>query len=117
METTIATLKENAPFAVMLLLAVIYLDRGQNELRVEMNRGFGELRDEMYQENTAIRQDLTTGHASIRQDMSTGHTSLRQGISDLGERMARVETKVDNIDQRMIRFEGILDGQRPSATK
>ena len=68
----------------MLLLAVIYLDRGQDDLRNEINRGFTEIRGE---------------------------------ISYLGERMARVETKSDNIDQRIIRFEGILDGQRPPATK
>lgn len=84
METTIAIVKDHAPAALIVLLAVFFLNQQNAELRREMNQGF---------------------------------INVRAEISKLSERMARIETKVDNIDQRMIRFEDILDGQRPPAIK
>ena len=73
METTFTIIKQNAPHAVMLLLAVLYL----------------------------------------KTDSDGNFTQLRSDIADLGERMTRVETKIDGIDGRLYRVEGLLDEMRP----
>ena len=91
METTIAIIKENAPFAVMLLLAVLYLESN------------------MDQELAAIRSDMNRKFSDIDQQF----TGVRSDIAGLGERMARVESKIDGMDGRLSRVEGLLDDMRP----
>ena len=91
METTITIIKENAPFAVMLLLAVLYLESDIDQLRAD------------------IHQDLTRLSSGIDQDL----TGIRADISGLTERMARVESKIDGMDGRLSRVEGLLDEMRP----
>ena len=91
METTITIIKENAPFAVMLLLAVLYLESDIDQLRAD------------------IDQDLTRLNSGIDQDL----TGIRADISGLTERMARVESKIDGMDGRLSRVEGLLDDMRP----
>ena len=91
METTITIIKENAPFAVMLLLAVLYLESN------------------MDQELAAIRSDMNREFSDIDQQF----TGVRSDIAGLGERMARVESKIDGMDDRLSRVEGLLDDMRP----
>ena len=87
METTFTIIKQNAPHAVMLLLAVLYLNEDLAELRSDMDRKFAEQRSDI--------------------------AGIKSNIADLGERMARVETKIDGIDGRLYRVEGLLDEMRP----
>ncbi|MYA66769.1 MAG: hypothetical protein F4234_08865 [Gammaproteobacteria bacterium] len=47
MEATIALVRENAPFAVMLLLAVIYLDRGIGDEFDQVDARLDELSERM----------------------------------------------------------------------
>ena len=98
METTITIIKENAPFAVMLLLAVLYLESDMDQLRADMDRG-----------HAAIRSDMDRKFSDIDQQF----TGVRSDIAGLGERMARVESKIGGMDGRLSRIEGLLDDMRP----
>ena len=84
METTFTIIKQNAPHAVMLLLAVLYLKNDGDE-------------------------DFT----QLRSEMNQRFTEQSSNIADLSERMARVESKIDGIDGRLYRVEGLLDEMRP----
>ena len=72
MEATFTLLRENAPFAVITLLAVLYLDSNMDE-------ELGGIRNDMNQQTREIRGD----------------------IAGLSERVARVETKIDGLENRM----------------
>ena len=112
METTITILRDNAPFAAMLLLAVLYLRQDVTELRSDMDQRF----TDMDRRFTEVGQDITEmgqGIAGLGSDTDRGFTEVRSDIAGLGERMARVESKVDGMDNRLSRVEGLLDEMRP----
>ena len=119
METTFTFIKKNYALAI-LLLALLYLkadmDRGFSEARLERT----ELRSEMTANNQSIRAEMTANIQSVRAEMTDmrsemhgGFTAVRSDIADLGERMARVESKIEGIDGRLYRVEGLLDELRP----
>ena len=83
METTFAIIKDNAPFAVMLLLAVLYLERGQDDIREEM--------------------------VDIRADQGDIRVDLTEQLSEHGERLARIEAIAESNSARLTRVETILD--------
>lgn len=79
METILTLLKDNAPMAVMFLATALYLGGDIQALHTEMAAGDQALRTTMVEEFKAVRSDL----------------------SDLRERMARVETRLDSIEDRL----------------
>ena len=152
MEATITILRDNAPFAAMLLLAVLYLRQDVTELRSDMDRRFTEVGQdiaglkseigediaklrsdtdrrftevsqditEMGQDIAKLRSDMDRGFTEVRSDIAElrsdtdrGFTEVRSDIAGLGERTARVESKVDGMDNRLSRVEGLLDEMRP----
>ena len=104
METTITILKENAPVAVMLLLAVMFLQHdlgGEIQaLRADMAAGFQAIRTEMAAGDQAIRAEMAAGEKAVRSELTREFKAERADISQLGERLARVETRLDSIEDR-----------------
>ena len=85
MEITLSILKHGGPSTVVLVALLFFwadlsgaLDEGLDEVRAEMIKGDQAIRAEMAEEFKAVRAD----------------------ISALGERMARVETRLDSIEDR-----------------
>ena len=79
MEATFALLRENAPFAVITLLAVLYLDSNMNQQTVE------------------IRGDI----AGLSERVARVETK----IDGLEYRMGGLEKKMDGLGSRMTRME------------
>ena len=71
METTITIIKENAPFAVMLLLAVLYLDSN------------------MDQDHTGIRLDIA--------GLNERSARVESKLEDMDRRISRVENLLDDM--------------------
>ena len=94
METTITILKQHAPMALMLLAAVIYL---QNDLGGDIQK----LRTDMAEEFKAVRAEMTEGFRAIRAEMGGELTGVRSEIAGTNERLARVETRLDSIEDRL----------------
>ena len=123
MDTTITILKENAPMATMLLLAGLLLQNnlGGNvqALRAEMVAGFESIRADMAADHQAIRAGMAAGDQAIRTGMAAGDQairtdiaavraelaeefkSVRSEIAETNERLARVETRLDSIEDRL----------------
>ncbi len=117
METTISLAKEHG-LAALTLLAVLYfhndLSGDIQSLRTEMGGEFQTIRAEMSADHQAIRAEIAADHQSIRSEMvkgdqalraemTKGFQAIRADISALGERMARVETRVGGIEERLER--------------
>ena len=89
METTYAFLKQNGLLAAALpILLYLQFDTG------------AEVRD--------LRADMVAGHQAIRAEMAEEFKAVRSDISDLRERMARVETRLESIEARLY-----MDTARP----
>ena len=70
-------------------------------IRVQMTEMDQSIRAEMAKMDQSIRAEMTGVDNSIRAEMAAGFQAVRSDISDLRERMARVETKVDGIEERL----------------
>ncbi len=92
METTITLFKQHGPFAGMLALAVFFLLSSMDERLQSMDDEIRELRIEM-----------AADHQTIRTEMAEEFKAVRLDISQLGERLARVETRLDSIENRLYR--------------
>ena len=119
METTLSILKHGGPSTVVLVaLLFIWADlngalngglnelraemiKGDQAIRAEMNAGFQAIRAEMNAGFQAIRAEMNAGDQAIRAEMGGGFKLVRADISALGERMARVETRLDSIEDRL----------------
>ena len=112
METTITILKQHAPMALMLLAAVIYLqnDLGGDiqELRTDMAEEFeavraemAALRADMNEEFKAVRAEMNEEFKAVRTEMGEELTGVRSEIAGTNERLARVETRLDSIEDRL----------------
>ena len=112
MDTTITILKENAPMATMLLLAGLLLQNnlGGNvqALRADMVAGFQSIRADMAAGHQAIRAGMAAGDQAIRTEMAAVRAELaeefkgvRSEIAETNERLARVETRLDSIEDRL----------------
>ena len=101
MDTTITILKENAPMAAMLLLAGLLLQNnlGGNvqALRADMVAGFQSIRADMAADKEEIRDDI----AAVRAELAEEFKSVRSEIAETNERLARVETRLDSIEDRL----------------
>ena len=56
-----------------------------------LHRDMGALRRDMNRDMGALRQDMNRDMGALRQDMNRNIGGLRQDISDLRDRMSRVE--------------------------
>ena len=104
METTITLFKQHGPIAGMLTLAVFFLlssmdGRFQSmDGRLQgMDDEIQELRIEMAEEFKAVRVDMAADHQAIRTEMAEEFKAVRSDVSNLVERVARVETRLDSI--------------------
>ena len=97
--------------------------KGDQATRVEVNAGFQAILAEMAESDQAIRAEIAESNQSIRAEMNAGFQAIRAemaesdqairaemaesdqairaDISALGERMARVETRLDSIEDRL----------------
>ena len=86
--------------------------KGDQATRVEVNAGFQairaemaesgqSIRAEMAESDQAIRAEMNAGFQAIRAEMAESDQAIRADISALGERMARVETRLDSIEDRL----------------
>lgn len=112
METTITILKQHAPMALMLLAAVIYL---QNDLggeiqeiradmaadKAEIRADMAALRADMNEEFRAVRADMNEEFKAVRAEMAEEFRAVRAEMADTNERLARVETRLDSIEDRL----------------
>jgi phage host-nuclease inhibitor protein Gam len=89
-----------------------WTDERLDDLARRMDRGFDrvdadirELRGEMREEFTALRGEMTDGFASVRGELNQQVGSQREeSVALWGE----VNTRLDGIQQTMIRFNGAL---------
>ena len=124
METTFLFLKQHVPVAAMIVIAGLFFNSGLDERFERLDERFerlderierqGEriqglsdeiqqLRFEMSEEFKAVRSEMAAGDQAIRAEMAAGFSLVQAQISDLGERMARVETRTDGIEERLDR--------------
>ena len=73
--------------------------KGDQAIRAEMNAGFQAIRAEMAESDRAIRADMSEEFWAVRADMSEEFRAVRADISVLGERIARVETRLTSIER------------------
>ncbi len=113
METTISLAKEHG-LAALTLLAVLYVAVNTNDLRGQMAEGHRSILAEMAEGHQAIRAVMAEGDQtprtgmtrefrSFRAEMAADHQAIRADISALDERVARVETRVGGIEERLER--------------
>ena len=97
METTLSILKHGGPSTVVLVALLFFWA----DLSGALNEGLDELRAEMIKGDQAIRAEMNAGFQAIRAEMGGEFKAVRADISALGERMARVETRLDSIEDRL----------------
>ena len=85
METTITLFKQHGPIAGMLALTVFILLSSMD----------GKLQN-MDDEIRELRVDMAADHQAIRTEMAEEFKAVRSDVSDLAERVARVETRLDS---------------------
>ena len=117
METTVMFIKQHGPVAAMIVLAGLFFNSSLDERFERLDERFErqderiqglsdqiqQLRIEMSEEFKAVRSEMAAGDQAIRAEMAAGFRLVQAQISDLGERMARVETKTDGIEERLDR--------------
>ena len=111
METVITQLKDNALVALMIMITALYLGGDSRAIRSELD----EIRAEMAEndqsirtEIAALRADMVANNQAIRAEMAEEFKAVRAKIADTNERLARVETRLDSIEDRLY-----LDTVRP----
>lgn len=112
MEAMMEMLRTNAPVAAMFLLAVLYLSNENQEIRTEI----ADLSERTSRDIAALSQRTSEDTANLSErtsaDMANLSERMFEEIAKLSERLARVETRVESNEQRLIRIEQILDGLR-----
>ena len=105
METTISEVLKHGGPSTVVLIALLFvwadLNGALDELRAEMVNGDQAIRTEMNAGFQAIRAEMNAGDQAIRAEMAEEFKAVRADISALGERMARVETRLDSIEDRL----------------
>ena len=88
METTITSILKHNALPAAALSVVIYLQTGTSgDIR--------NTRDDIH----VLRTEMAEGHQAIRTEMAESVRAIRAGISVLGERIARVETRLTSIER------------------
>lgn len=106
METTINSFLKQNGLAAAALSVLIYLQAGAGgdiqDLRGDIQNLHGDiqtLRTEMAEGHQEIRAELVKGDQAIRAEMTAGDQSIRAEVSALGERIARVETRLTSVER------------------
>ena len=89
METTISLAREH-DLAALTLAAVIFLGASTNGQLAALRTGMAALRVDMNEEFKAVRSDMNEEFKAVRSE-----------IADTNERLARVETRLDSIEDRL----------------
>lgn len=115
METTLSLAKEQG-LAALTLVAVIVLGvstngqfaalraemaAGHQTIRAEINEEFKAVRADMSDEFKAVRADMSDEFKAVRADMGEEFKAVRSEIAGANERLARVETRLDSIENRL----------------
>ncbi len=101
METIITLLKDNALVAVMFLITALYLGGDSQAIRADITSIRADL--------TTIRAEMAANNQAIRTEMAEEFKAVRAEIANTNERLARVETRLDSIEDRLY-----MDTARPS---
>ena len=72
---------------------------GFQAIRAEMAESDRAIRADMSEEFGAVRADMSEEFGAVRADMSEEFRAVRADISVLGERIARVETRLTSIER------------------
>ena len=134
MEAMMEMLRTNAPVAAMFLLAVLYLSNENQEIRAEIadlsertSRDIAALSQRTSEDTANLSERTSADMANLSEhisgemadlsermfeDMADLSERMFEEIAKLSERLARVETRVESNEQRLIRIEQILDGLR-----
>lgn len=96
LETTLSVAKHTVP--TILLFAILWMAVSINS---NMNRQFAEAREERNQIRVEAREERNRLRVEAREERG----QLRKDISDLKERMARVETSVGSLGTRIDRLD------------
>ena len=107
METIFTLLKDNALVAVMFLITALYLGGDNQVIRSDM----AAIRTEMAAIRTdvtairadiaAVRAEMAANNQAIRTEMAEEFKAVRAEIANTNERLARVETRLDSIEDRL----------------
>ncbi|MXX05840.1 MAG: hypothetical protein F4Z71_03680 [Gammaproteobacteria bacterium] len=121
METIFTLLKDNALVAVMFLITALYLGGDNQVIRSDMaaiRTEMAAIRTEMAAIRTdvtatradiaAVRAEMAANNQAIRTEMAEEFKAVRAEIANTNERLARVETRLDSIEDRLY-----MDTARP----
>jgi len=111
METIFTLLKDNALVAVMFLITALYLGGDNQVIRSDMaaiRADIAAVRAEMAANNQAIRTEMAEEFRAVRAEMAEEFKAVRAEIANTNERLARVETRLDSIEDRLY-----MDTARP----
>ena len=85
-------------------------------LREDMNARIQGLRDDTNISIRGFREDMNASIRGLREDMNASIKGFREdmnaSIKGLREDMKSMENRLDSLEQRMARLEGVLDGLR-----
>ena len=107
METIFTLLKDNALVAVMFLITALYLGGDNQVIRSDM----AAIRTDVTATRTdiaAVRAEMAANNQAIRTEMAEEFKAVRAEIANTNERLARVETRLDSIEDRLY-----MDTARP----
>ena len=97
METTFAIFKRNSLNAA-LMLAVLFMN-GQTWLMNGRIEGLDDKIEGLDDEIQSFRADMAEEFKAVRAEVAAGDRAIRADVSALGERMARVETRLASVER------------------
>ena len=100
METIITLLKDNALVAVMFLITALYLGGDSQAIRADITSIRADLTT-IRADLTTIRAEMAANNQAIRTEMAEEFKAVRAEIANTNERLARVETRLDSIEDRL----------------
>ncbi len=104
METIFTLLKDNALVAVMFLITALYLGGDNQVIRTDMaaiRADITAIRTEIAANNEAIRIEMAEEFRAVRAEMAEEFKAVRAEIANTNERLARMETRLDSIEDRL----------------
>ena len=118
METIFTLLKDTALVAVMFEITALYLGGDNQVSRSDMaairadvtaiRADIAAVRAEMAANSQAIRTEMAEEFRAVRAEMAEEFKAVRAEIANTNERLARVETRLDSIEDRLY-----MDTARP----
>ena len=95
MGTTITSILKHNALPAAALSVVIYLQTGTSGDIQNLRDDIRNTRDDIH----VLRTELAEGHQAIRTEMAESDRAIRADISVLGERIARVDTRLTSIER------------------